>query len=227
MIVYIPLGFAAFTLSILGLKKAMALFINKIAQAWALLLIRCTGCRLTVSGKEKIPRRGGICFVSNHVGIFDIVLALGLIGRPFGFIAKKELLLIPMLNIWISLLGGLFIDRKRPKKALATINEGIRRLKNGGGMLIFPEGTRSKGQGLLPFHSGSLKLAAQAEVPIVPMAITGSYDVFEKTHRVQAVPVTVTFMDPVNTAGIPQEERKQLLSDLIRQRIAAALGNVQ
>jgi 1-acyl-sn-glycerol-3-phosphate acyltransferase len=223
MIAAIPLGILAFILSYLGLKRPMAWVIYSIGRIWALILIKCTGCDLRISGREHIPARGGVCFVSNHASVFDIILALALIGRPFGFVAKKELLLIPFINMWISLLGGLFIDRKNIRKAMATINRGIRRLKAGDGMLIFPEGTRSKGKGLLPFHSGSLKLATQAGVPIVPMAISGSYDVFEKTYRVQAAPVRVVFSPPVSTADLPPEERKKILTDRIRGVIEQAL----
>ncbi|MDR3167064.1 MAG: 1-acyl-sn-glycerol-3-phosphate acyltransferase [Treponema sp.] len=223
MITAIPLAILAFILSCLGLKRSMSWVTYEIGQIWALTLIKCTGCDLQVRGKEHIPPRGGVCFVCNHGGVFDIILALALIGRPFGFIAKKELLLVPFIDMWIFLLGGLFIDRKNIKKALATINKGVRRLKEGSGILVFPEGTRSKGQGLLPFHSGSLKLATQAGVPIVPMAISGSYDVFEKNYQVHAVPVRVVFLPPISTADLSAEDRKKNLSDHIRGVIEAAL----
>ncbi|MDR1862553.1 MAG: 1-acyl-sn-glycerol-3-phosphate acyltransferase [Treponema sp.] len=200
----------------------MALFVYKIAQTWAWALIFLSGCSLSVRGQENIPKKGGVCFVANHGGFFDIILALAYIGRPFGFIAKKELLLIPLFNMWISILGGLFIDRKHPRKALKTINEGTRRLKQGGGVLIFPEGRRSKGRGLLPFHPGSFKLATQAAVPIVPVAISGSYDVFEKYGRVNSCPVSLVFCEPVNPQEIPPEDRKQFLADKIRGIIEQA-----
>lgn len=224
MILFLPLAVPALILSFFGLRKPMALFVYKLAQGWALVMIRCLRCKLAVSGRENIIRKGSACFVSNHVGIFDIVLALALIGRPFGFIAKKELLRIPMLNIWILLLGGLFIDRNNPRKALNTIHTGIGRIKTGGAMIIFPEGTRSKGQGLLPFRPGALKLAVQAASPIIPVAISGSYDVFEKTGRViSGVPVRVIFGKPIITADLSAENRKQNLSDQIYRVIDEAL----
>ncbi|MDR2617454.1 MAG: 1-acyl-sn-glycerol-3-phosphate acyltransferase [Treponema sp.] len=219
----VPFGCLGFVLSVLGLKKPMAWFMHKIAQCWARLLIVCTGCSVEVRNRENIPPNGGLCFVSNHGSIFDIVLALAYIGRPFGFIAKKELLLIPFLNMWIFLLGGFFIDRKQPRNALKTINSGIRSLKAGGCMLIFPEGRRSRGEGLLPFHPGSFKLATQSGVPVVPISITGSYDVFEKNRRVRAVPVRVVFGVPVATEDLPPENRKQLLADQVHAVVAAGL----
>ncbi|GHV91552.1 1-acyl-sn-glycerol-3-phosphate acyltransferase [Spirochaetia bacterium] len=223
MVLLIPMGVLAFIPSLVGFKKLMALCIYRIAQGWARMLIRITGCRLTVLGRENIPRTGGVCFVSNHGSIFDILLHLAYVGRPFGFVAKKELVFVPMLNIWIFLLGGLFIDRKNVRKAIKTINRGIEHIKAGGAMIIFPEGHRSRGQGLLPFHPGSLKLATQAGAPIIPSGIAGSYEVFEKTGRIQAVPVKLVYEKPINTADLPHEEKKQILADRIRGVIAEAL----
>jgi 1-acyl-sn-glycerol-3-phosphate acyltransferase len=224
LIVVTPMGCFAFVFSFFGLKKPMALFVYKIAWTWARILVLLSGCTLTIEGRENIPKKGGVCFVANHGSIFDIILALAYIGRPFGFIAKKELLLVPFINMWISVLGGLFINRKHPRKALKTINKGVRRLKSGGGVLVFPEGHRSKGEGLLPFHPGSFKLATQAAVPIVPVAIRGSYDVFERYGRVNACPVRLVFCEPVITAEIPSEERKQFLAGKVREIIEKALS---
>jgi 1-acyl-sn-glycerol-3-phosphate acyltransferase len=172
---------------------------------------------------ENIPRGKSICFVSNHCSYVDIVLLLAYAGRTVGFIAKKELLLIPILNIWISVLGGLFIDRKNTRKALHTINKGVQRIKKGQSMLIFPEGHRSLGRGLLPFHPGSLKLATQAEACIIPVALKGTYEVFERQYRVIPSQVKVCFCTPINTAEIPHSDRKQVLSDRIFSVIEDAL----
>jgi len=212
-----------FILRIFGFKRFVSFGLYILAQTWARLIIALIGCPMIVSGRENIPKGGGLCFVSNHAGILDIMLALAYAGRPFGFIAKQELLLLPGINLWILLLGGLFIDRKRPKKALKTINNGIKRLKQGAAMLIFPEGTRSRGQGIAPFRPGSLRLAAQSEALIVPMAITGSYDVFEKTGKVCVVPVHVSFLPVVNPAELPPEDRKQLLAEKLHDLIARVL----
>ncbi|MDR2109778.1 MAG: 1-acyl-sn-glycerol-3-phosphate acyltransferase [Spirochaetaceae bacterium] len=223
MIVLSPLGLVSLLLNFVRLRRPMAFLIYKIAQGWAQFVILCAGCSMTVTGREQIPKEGGVCFVSNHGSIFDIVLHLAYIGRPIGFIAKKELIYIPLLNMWISLLGGLFIDRKNVRNAVRTINKGIARIKAGSGMIIFPEGHRSRNQGLLPFHSGSFKLATQAGAPIIPVAIIGSYDVFERHYLVNAVPVEIHFGEPVPTAGLSAEDRRQRLSDRVYRIIDAAL----
>jgi 1-acyl-sn-glycerol-3-phosphate acyltransferase len=224
MIIFAPLAILSFFLGFLGIRRQLSLVIYGVARTWARIVIKIIRCPMTVSGREHIPRDGGVCFVSNHVGIFDIVLALAYAGRPFGFIAKKELAYIPGLNLWIFLLGGLFIDRGKPRRALRTIASGVQKLRAGGGMLIFPEGTRSRGGGLAPFHPGSLKLAVQSQAPIVPVAITGSYGVFEKNYRVAAVPVSITFLPALNPAELPPAERKQTLAGTVHARIAAALA---
>jgi len=113
------------------------------------------------------------------------------------------------------MLGGLFIDRKNLRKALKTINSGIAKIKKGGAMIIFPEGHRSRGQGLLPFHPGSLKLATQSGAVIVPVALKGTWEIFEKNYRLNLCPVGITFCKPINTVDIPAEDRKQVLAERI------------
>jgi len=201
----------------------MKTVVYRLAQGWARSIIPIAGCKTTVKGRENIPKKGGICFVSNHCGSFDIILLLAFCGRPFGFVAKKELLLLPFINLWIYMLGGLFIDRKNVRKAIGTINRGIKRIRAGGGMLIFPEGHRSKGRGLLPFHPGSLKLATQADAVIVPVAIEGSYDVYERNKRVVGASVKIAFLKPIDTASLPLEDKKQILCDRIYSEIKQEL----
>jgi 1-acyl-sn-glycerol-3-phosphate acyltransferase len=224
VILLIPVGVVVFTFSVIGLRKPMSHMMYRVAQGWALMMIKFIGCPVTVTGREFIPRKGGVCFVSNHGSIFDIVLHLAYFGRPFGFVAKKELIYIPLLNMWIALLGGLFIDRKNIRRAVRTINKGISRIKAGGAMIIFPEGRRSRGQGLLPFHPGSLKLATQAEAPIIPVAVSGTYDIFERNYRVNPVPVAIHFCEPIPTAGLPPEDRKKALADQVYGVIKEKLG---
>jgi 1-acyl-sn-glycerol-3-phosphate acyltransferase len=223
IIIITPLGILFFLLSCIGLKRSGEYLSHKVIQGFCLALLVFIGCKLSVTGREHIPRQGGFCLVGNHDSIFDIVLLLAAVGRPFGFIAKKELAVIPLLNIWILLLGGFFIDRKNIRKAIGTINEGIRRIKSGRVMIIFPEGTRGKGRGLLPFKPGSLKLATKALSPIVPLAITGSYAVFEKTRRLRSGPVSVNFAPPIATDTIPAEDRRGGLADQVYEIIDGML----
>jgi 1-acyl-sn-glycerol-3-phosphate acyltransferase len=219
----IPVGVLGLLLGFLRTKRPVSTVVYWFARMWSLLLIKLTGCEFKTRGQENIPKDTPVCFVSNHGSIFDIVLLLACVGRPVGFIGKKELLLIPLLNIWIFILGGLFIDRRNPRSAVQTIEKGVRHLKEGHAMLIFPEGTRSRGAGLLAFHAGSFRLAVKAGAVIVPTAITGSYEVFEKNYIVRSGLVTVSFMPPIETAGLSAEQRKQGLADRVHAAVAESL----
>ena len=224
VVFFLPVGLIAILFSFIGFKKSMSILTYEIAHIWSLMLVSLSGCRLTIEGRENIPKKGGVCFVSNHGSIFDIILLLAYIGRPFGFIAKKDLIFIPFLNAWIAILGGLFIDRKNPRKGLKTINRGISRLKAGSSILIFPEGHRSKGQGLLPFKPGSFKLATQSGVPIVPIALSGTYEVYEKNMCLCPVPLRLVIGPPMVTENIPPENRKQFLAEEVHRIIGTALS---
>jgi len=222
LLFFFPFAIIALILFPFGLKKLMTHIIYRLAQGWARSLLPIAG-HTKVKGRENIPEKGGVCFVSNHCGFFDIVILLAFCGRPFGFIAKKELLYVPFMNLWIIMLGGLFIDRNNVRNAIKTINKGVQRIKAGSSMIIFPEGHRSKGRGLLPFHPGSLKLATQANAVIVPVAIEGSYDVFEKNFRVVTASTRIAFLEPIDTKSIPLEDRKQVLCDRIYSAIKKEL----
>jgi len=219
-----PFAFISGFFYFIGLRKLTKLCIFRLAQGWAKVMILAVGCKMIVKGRENIPAKGGVCFVSNHCGYFDIILALSYCKRPFGFIAKKELLFLPFFNLWIFMLDGLFIDRKNNRKAIKTINKGVERIKNGACMIIFPEGHRSKGRGLLPFHPGSLRLATKADAPIIPVAISGSYEIFERQNYVVAGEVRISFLEPIETANLSPEEKKQALCDKIYSVISEELS---
>jgi 1-acyl-sn-glycerol-3-phosphate acyltransferase len=224
IIIFTPLGLLSLLLSPMGLRRPMSWIIHEIAQVWARCIIGITGCSIEVEGRENIPLSGGVCFVSNHVGLYDVILALAYAGQPFGFIAKRELLFVPFINMWIIILGGLFIDRKNIRRAFKTMNHGIEKLQKGLSMMIFPEGTRSKGQGLLPFKSGAIKLATNSLAPIVPVAISGSYDVFGNDYRLRAAKVRMVFCPAIFTADMDSKDRRHNLADHVHSIIEAALN---
>ncbi|MDR2521596.1 MAG: 1-acylglycerol-3-phosphate O-acyltransferase, partial [Spirochaetaceae bacterium] len=210
---FVAIALPLAALYLFGLRRFASNVLYALARWWANRIIQMSGSVVHRAGTEHIPQSGPVCFVSNHSGIFDIVLCLSAIGRPFGFIAKKELALIPFLNLWILLLGGLFIERNNPRKALKTISDAAGHVKKGGAMIIFPEGTRSKGRGLLPFKPGAMKLAVESGAPIVPVAISGSYDVFERTGFIEKVNVSISFGQAIDQSTLPHEHKRQALSD--------------
>ncbi len=195
-------------------------YFSKIKQyAWCKVLttylakgiMAITGSPINITGLENIPDEP-VLFVGNHRSVFDIVILLFLIKRPFGFIGKVEVTKWPYINIILSKMGGLFIDRSDNRKALKTILEGIALLKSGHSMLIFPEGTRNmQSTEPLPFKQGSLKLADKANVPIVPFGLKGTDDVFEnnKYLNIKSSIITLNFGKPILLNELPDDIRKK------------------
>ena len=107
---------------------------QRMAQ-WALRVIgSLSGARVTVIGEEKIPRDTPVLYVGNHRSFFDIILSYPHCPGPTGFIVKKEMEKIPLLNIWIRNVHSLFLDRTDIKQGLKTILAGIAQIKSGTSM---------------------------------------------------------------------------------------------
>jgi 1-acyl-sn-glycerol-3-phosphate acyltransferase len=221
----VPVALVLGLTSLAGLRKTSSELMYKAVKYISSFILFCTGFKITVSGTENIPLRGktGLCFVCNHSGILDILLLFIAVGRPFGFIAKKEIVYVPFINLWLILLGGIFMDRTNPRKSLEAINRGAGKIKKGHSMAIFPEGTRSRGQGLLPFKTGSFHLATDSGADIIPVALTGSYEAFEKTSWVCPRPVYISFGKPIETSQTEGGRNRQYFSDLARAEIAELL----
>lgn len=173
-------------------------------------LVKRSGSTVQVLGTDKVPQ-GPVLFVSNHQSNFDIPLMMGTINKPKSFISKMELENLPLISPWMKLGKCVFIDRDNARQSLKAINEGIEILKSGHSMVIFPEGTRSKGSEMLEFKRGSLRLATKAGVPIVPVTISGSYKMLEENGgKVRPAHVKITISDPIYTNNLTKEEENGL-----------------
>ncbi|MEW9121410.1 MAG: lysophospholipid acyltransferase family protein [Thermotaleaceae bacterium] len=211
MIVLLPQLWKANLLEKQGKKKALQKYIHPIAQTWAKRLISLTGTSVEVVGHEYIPE-GPVVFVSNHQGNFDIPLFIGYIDKPKAFIAKVELLKMPLVSSWMKKLRCIFIDRKDARQSLRAIQEGVQILKEDYSLVIFPEGTRSKGPQLGEFKRGSLKLATKARVPIVPVTIQGTYRIMEANGSIiKPTAVKMTISPPILTTNLSKDEENHLL----------------
>ncbi|HLR07679.1 MAG TPA: lysophospholipid acyltransferase family protein [Bacillota bacterium] len=185
-------------------------------------IVHTTKTPVYVEGKDHLPE-GPALFVANHQGLFDILALIGFLGKPIGFIAKKEIKKIPIVKQWMELLNCVFIDRNDRRQSVKAINQGIRNLKNGHSMVIFPEGTRRGGRQLNPFKPGSLRMAFKAKVPIVPVTIDGTYKILEEgSGRVQPSTIYLTIHAPIWPEDYEGKKTAQLVS-AIEKTIAASL----
>lgn len=168
------------------------------------------GAKVTYIGEENIPKNQAVLYVANHRGFFDIILTYKNCPDLTGYVSKKEIKMVPFLNIWMMFVHCLFLDRSDIKAGLATIKKAIEQVNQGISICIFPEGTRCEEEGkLLPFKEGSLRIAVKSGCPVVPMAITGTAAIFED-HLPFLRPgrVTVTYGKPFYIKDLPEQDRK-------------------
>ncbi len=172
------------------------------------------GIKLKVLGAERVPKDTPVLYVANHRSLFDVVVTYPLVARPTGFISKKEILKVPLLNIWMALLHCLFLDRKDPRSGMNMILKAIELEKKGISVFVFPEGTRKRDYNtddLLMMHNGSFKIATKAGVPIVPVAIAGTENIMAKhIPFVRSAKVTIAFGEPVDPKTLSKEELKEI-----------------
>ena len=210
LILSIPILFVEW---IIGKFNPMAKEISslRIVQAVFRFILWISGVKLTVIGEENVPDEP-VLFIGNHRSFFDILLTYSRCKNLTGYIAKKEMLKWPLLNIWMKDLHCLFLDRQDIKAGLKTILQAIEKAKNGISICIFPEGTRNKTQDtFLPFHEGSFKIAEKANVPIIPMTIVNSAAVFEDHFpKIKKATVVIEYGKPIYPKELDKETRKSM-----------------
>ncbi|AOR24794.1 lysophospholipid acyltransferase family protein [Clostridium taeniosporum] len=184
--------------------------IHKVTSNWAKFIMKASGAKINVIGLENIPKDETILFISNHQSNFDIPLLMSSIDVPKGFIAKKELETVPFISTWMKHINCVFIDRKNLRKSAEAIVQGIKILKSGYSMVIFPEGTRSKGKDIGDFKSGSFKLALKSKCVIVPLTINGTYKLLEETNRIKPSDIELIIHKPIYTKNLTKEEQEKL-----------------
>jgi len=169
------------------------------ARAWARTLMFISGAKISIAGIDKIPKEGGLIFASNHQGAFDILILLAYLPRYFRFVAKSSLFKIPLFGWYMSVAGYVPIEREVSTSAHKTIGSVSDVLSSGDCVLMFPEGTRSKTGELGDFKRGSLMAAFSSGATVVPVAISGSYQMMpKKSYLINAVPITINFGHPIS-----------------------------
>lgn len=194
-------------------------------------LLKAAGASVTVIGAENIPKGEAVLFVGNHRSYFDILVGYTTTEGPLGFVAKKEMERYPILRDWMRNVNCLFLDRRDIKAALGTILEGIQKIKDGISLWIFPEGTRNRNEDileLLPFKEGSLKIAEKSGCAVIPVAMVGTAEVFEK-HMPWIKPshITVKYGKPIYIKELAPEDRKHAgayTRDVIRTMLMEITG---
>lgn len=188
------------------------------------LMLKIAGVHITVIGEENVPDEP-VLFIGNHRSYFDILLTYSRCKRLTGYVAKKEMLRYPLLRDWMERLYCLFLDRENPREGLKTILQAIDYVKNGISICIFPEGTRNDGEegSMLPFHSGSFKIAEKSGCAIVPISMNNTAEIFENhLPRVKKAHVVIEYGKPIYMKDMDREQKKHIseyCQNLIKETI--------
>jgi len=197
----------------------------RIARAWGERIVRACGGKIEAAGIERLDPNEVYIFAGNHQSYLDIPALLSVMPLRMGFLAKSSLFKIPVFNQAMFATGSVPLHRHEPRRAVRELKEAARRLDAGQSIFIFPEGTRSRTGRLQPFLSGSLKLARDSGRPLVPVAITGTFDLLPPGRWVLSRPRTAKIVigEPID----PHGHRKADLAKETRRRIEELLEGIQ
>jgi len=190
---------------------------HRIARAWARSCVWVSASKLTLIGAEKLPRNSVAVYASNHTSYMDIPVIFSALPFQFRILAKKELWSMPFIGWYLNRSGQIQIDTRNPRATLSSLGAGARALRSGMSLFVFPEGGRTSDGELRPFLSGAAYLAIRAQVPLVPIALSGVYELLPiHTHHFYQGEVTLSVGEPIETVGMTLRQSEELTARLRR-----------
>ncbi|MCT7359013.1 1-acylglycerol-3-phosphate O-acyltransferase [Thalassolituus pacificus] len=166
---------------------------------------------------------GQAIYVTNHQDILDVFIYPGMLPGNITILGKSSLRFIPVFGLLFWLAGNIFINRGNKTKAWETMAAVACTVKKRGcAVYIFPEGTRSRGKGLLPFKSGAFALAIEAGLPIVPLVYSSTHKNID-LHRSHSGKVLARYLPPISTEGLGEDDVKRL-AEITRERMQEAIN---
>ena len=196
-----------FTILLTGKKENFKFF----SIIWGKTLSFIFNVKLVVKGKHNLYN-GNYIFASNHASLIDIPLLFIAVNRYTVFIAKNELSNIPIFKSILDRAGFIFVDRKNTNSAVKSMNNLMDDIeKTPRSVAIFPEGTRTRDGELLPFKKGAAIFAINTNIPIIPVAISGTYRWSKKKlFDISQSVITFEFGEPIITENYSFDDRDHL-----------------
>lgn len=202
-------------LCLLGMSRAGGYYPAHIwSKIWCILLF----IKIEVNGRENIDKKTSYVFVSNHQSAFDIFLIYGYLNHNFKWMMKKSLEKIPFVGIACKISKHIMVDRSSASAIQQTMQRAQSILKHGMSLVVFPEGSRTPDGKIKPFKRGAFSLAADFNLPIVPMTIEGAYQVMSKsTFRVKPGKIKLTIHKPFAIETIDGENNKEHIANALEK----------
>lgn len=218
-IVWTVIGAALLVIDVTG-----RLFTRFARVGWAPQVLWLGGVRVVRLCADGIDWRRPYVVAANHQSQIDIPIVFAMLPMPIRFLAKRSLFFIPVFG-W-SMWGARFIavDRSSSRKSRRSIDRAAEKIRRGPSLVVFPEGTRTPDGGLQAFKSGAFVIAVKAGVPVLPVAIRGTFEVLPRDRlAVRPGEVTMIVGSPVPTSGESGVRDKDELRRVVRERIDGML----
>src|SRR5262245_9710448 len=195
----------------------------ELGHAGVAIGLALAGIRYRVSGRERVPKDRAVVYCSNHQSNVDPPVLFQALHRRLHVLYKAELRKIPILGMAMEVGGFVAVERDKREASFASIDQAAASIRAGNSFLIFPEGTRSRTDELLPFKKGGFVMALKAQAPIVPVAISGGRSSMRRGSAVvHPVMVDVKIGTPIETRGLTVDDRDELIAT-VRDRIQMML----
>lgn len=192
-------------------------------KIWSQLTCLILLIPVKIKGKEKINKKTSYVFVPNHQGAFDIFLIYGFLGRNFKWMMKKSLRKIPFVGKACESAGHIFVDKSSPRAIDETMKQAQSSLTDGVSLVVFPEGKRTFTGKMNEFKRGAFLLADDLQLSVVPITITGSFEILPRTGKwIHWHPMTMTIHDPIPPHGKGAENVKATMEKAY-EAVASAL----
>jgi len=213
--------FVASSVTVLGALRCYKTA-DVLIRFWAESFLWVFGMRCAVRGMERANGIGACVILSTHRSNLDAPCLIGRLPMVFSFVIKRALLRVPIFGWGVQAARYVSIDRADRADALSGMARACDLLKTGRSVLVFPEGTRSPTEDMLPLKKGGIVLAIQAQVPILPVAVAGTRSLMPKKHlMIHSGRAVLNVGEPIQTTGLTYEDRDQVL-----QRVQAAMSEL-
>ena len=185
----------------------------RLGRLWVRAILATFRVRVEASGLENVPTHAPVILMSNHQSLVDIAAIVSTLPctQSWRFVAKKELARVPIFGQAIVASGHIIIDRGDRARAVESLRRAAEIIRAGTTVIVFPEGTRSPRGNLRAFKSGPFHLALEAQVPIIPVTVSGSQRITPKGQLiVHRGVVKIVYGKPIPTRGLSLDGRKEL-----------------
>jgi 1-acyl-sn-glycerol-3-phosphate acyltransferase len=173
------------------------------------------GSPLTVLGEQVLKSNRVAVYASNHLSYMDTPVMFATFPFQFRILARHNLWKLPFIGWYLNRSGQIPVNADNPRASITSLNVGVKALKAGMPLVVFPEGGRSVDGHLQEFMSGAAFMAIRAQVPLVPMALVGTHELFPMhTHFFRPRPVKVIMGKPFPTEGLTKSDANQLTAQL-------------